>query len=236
MSEHTKRTRHSAHVDANVDKILAKILASEALYGTRNFDHAVIYADVADVIRFLTEIESVKAGQVFTDIGNRFIWLIWRKVFVSSNDANVTLLWPIAGDTEVLKSLSVRFPSRVKWVYADESSRSWGYLEYSDGRLTQKILDPERVWVSGATNSDNLGGRGPRSFENMAAFLDAIKGFYEPLDRVWHFGAWDIPEEREQRINASDTKYHWAVEIDYCADKPVISHHGPVPQDLCGIK
>lgn len=195
------------------------------------FDHAIVHASVTDVLRILRSLKNVHPHEVFSDITRRLEWIDLRRIFVTAHGDNASVVWTAPGDTELLKRLSQHVATPVRWVYADEPTRSSAYLEYRNGHLEEMILDPRQTWESGTVSGEVLMGRGPRTYPTIYDFLEHLQDRYNPPDTQWCYPAWIIPDTREEFLRTPQV-FAWSIELLFESNGHRITFHGPVPDEL----
>jgi hypothetical protein len=197
----------------------------------REFDHALVSAGAKELLHILRSLKGVDPHQVPSDITRRREWIDKRRIFLTANGENASVVWTAAGDTDLLKRLSQHVSEPVKWVYADEPTRSWAYLEYKQGHLVESILDPQQTWESGTVSGEVLMGRGKRTYASLSEFLRCIQDRYTPPDMQWCYPAWVIAETREAYLSTPEV-FAWAIEFVFELGGTRFAYHGPVPDEL----
>lgn len=199
--------------------------------GDHEFDHAVIRTNFPNLVATLSRTKGLATQQVLNGITGRVEWIEERKLFMSPVHPESLLVWSPVGDTELVETLSHGSDSPVGWIYVDQPTRSWAYLEYLRGVKQYEILDPRNAWRTGLVDAEILRGKGHRDFATMASFLSAIRERYQPLDMFWSFATWNNPELRDEYLASEDVSCTWSLEMVFAAAGPKITPHGQVPTE-----
>lgn len=220
-------------MDYDIEQILREIdEKSKTVPRGPEFDHAVLEASFSETMSVLNAIR-FPSNTLFNDVTGRedWFWLSKRKVYLTRMESK-TVLWPHAIDTDILKKLSRQLAMKVSQVNVYSPMRFWAYLEFENGKLTHQVLDPEEPWRTNVLSGDDLIGCGPRTYDSAKVFLKAIADRFIPVDKVWHFGAWENPEIRRRRFKSPKTQIRWALEVVFGKGEPHIAPMGAVPADI----
>ncbi len=195
------------------------------------FDHAIVPASILEMLRILRSVKGLDQYQFFTEIGRRTVWTRRRNIYLSALGADACIAWPAIGDTGLLKRISQRLSKPIPWICVDEPTRSWVYVEYRDGEIVEMILDPRKVWETGAMSGEVLMGKGYRDYPTLQDFLERIPVPYTPPDTQWCHARWNDDRAREHFLMAAQA-FAWSIEVFYITEGPQMAFHGPVPDEL----
>ncbi len=190
--------------DLYLDQLLKDFEACESLPEPPRFTHTYLRGMLADLLppivnamrANMRQIPGLSTFGVYS--GNA------RKVFLGEISSGV-IIWHEQSLLPMNFELSAATAHYVHWISIYEEDELRAYASFHSGEIKKLITDPVHAWRDNVHTSDDLAGKGERTFRSLEDFLGSISGEYVPVDTTWDFARWDIEEYRREILESDVT-------------------------------